>query len=167
MTTAIKLSPAQIKALNEINEHGVTNARKNTFDSIEKYTERTTDGLRPLKLNADGREALGLDDYDGIDDVELKNTVTEQYAEWEKELLVDDTEEFDRIIEKNNLMGQWRNSEVWADLSLDEVREDIKTAKPINRKARRLHTRLLASEYRRVFCPRPRKALKLTGAKGM
>lgn len=150
MTTATKLSPAQTKALTEVHELGYTNARKNTLDSVAKYI--TANGPTPedgLKLNADGLRALDLPVEDPISDAEIL------------------TDAFEAIVEKSGLMSQWSNSEVWADLSLDEVKEDIKTARPINRKARRLHTRLLTSEYRKVFCPRPRKALKLTGAKGV
>lgn len=83
------------------------------------------------------------------------------------EITVDEVEDIKAIIRKNELMSQWQNSEVWADMSLEEVKEDIKTAHHINRAARRRHTKLLTSEYRKVFCPRPRKALKLTGKVGV
>lgn len=61
----------------------------------------------------------------------------------------------------------WRGVEVWDGLTAVEIREDMETASPINRKARRTHFRTLRNAFRRANVERPRKALKLTGAKGL
>jgi hypothetical protein len=61
----------------------------------------------------------------------------------------------------------WRGVEVWDGLTAAEIKEDMETASPINRKARRTHFRTLRNAFRRANVERPRKALKLTGAKGL
>lgn len=61
----------------------------------------------------------------------------------------------------------WRGVEVWDGLTAAEIKEDMETAAPINRKARRTHFRTLRNAFRRANVERPRKALKLTGAKGL
>jgi hypothetical protein len=155
-----KLSDAQKNAVLEVIETSFpVNAKKNTLASLLKK------GLVEL---IEGTE----DNYTLSEDFarELGVGATPEITQTEEEIQADQKyfdDEFFDVFGKHNLMGQWRNSEVWADMSLEEIKEDIKTARPINRKTRRLHTRLLASEYRKMYCPRPRKALKLTGAKGM
>lgn len=145
-----KLSAAQTKALTEVHELGYTTARPNTRDSVAKYI--TSEGSK-LKLNEDGYKALGLQ-------VESREEFVPATS--------DDTDLFRDMLKKNTLMGQWRNSEeAWGELSLTEIQEDIKTAHPINRAARRLHHKALTREFRKLFAMRPRKALKLTGAKGL
>lgn len=160
----MKLSPAQTKALTEIHELGYTNARPNTINSVAKYT--TSDGGSKLLLNEEGYKALGLE-WQGAPSVVEEIMEELDTNMWGSPETDGDVEDFRNIIEKNKLMGQWKNSEVWESLSLQEIKEDIKTAHPINRAARRLHTKALTSEFRKVFCPRPRKALKITGKVGV
>lgn len=90
-------------------------------------------------------------DSDGVE--KATSFAEEPYAQWELEVM--------------GFKG-WRNTdEAWTGLSSEEIKEDIKTAFPINRKARRLHTKLLTSQYRKLMCPRPRKQLKITGKVGV
>lgn len=77
----------------------------------------------------------------------------EPYAQWELEVM--------------GFKG-WRKTDgAWDGLSIKEIKEDIKTAIPLNRAARRKHTKLLTSEYRKLMCPRPRKQVKITGKVGV
>lgn len=73
---AKKLSDAQIKALNEINELGYTNARANTLNSVSQYITSDNSGDEPrLILNTDGREVMGLPSLGAnpCDDISLPN----------------------------------------------------------------------------------------------
>lgn len=214
-----KLSAAQTKALTEVYEHGVTNARKNTFDSIEKFTMETGDPVRVLALNEEGYKALGLEwlgavstesnddggfgntpdaashpyhnqvpesveslatyygNHDTSEEMEQGEWVSNftEVLGWEpdsrEEFLPatsDDTSLFRDMLKKNDLMGQWRNSEeAWGNVSLAEIKEDIKTAHPINRAAKRAHKKVLRSEFRKLFSIRPRKATRITGKVGV
>jgi len=95
----------------------------------------------------------GGDNGDKADSVEDVKLIAEPYAQWELELM--------------GFTG-WRNTDdAWTGLTRKEIQADIKTAFGLNRKARRLHTRLLTSEYRKIMCPRPRKSLKITGKVGV
>lgn len=62
---------------------------------------------------------------------------------------------------------EWKGTEVWDGLTAAEIKEDMETATPINRKARRTHFRTLRNAFRRVTVQRPRKALKITGKVGV
>lgn len=61
----------------------------------------------------------------------------------------------------------WRGTEVWDGLTAQEIAEDIETATPVNRKARRAHYVTLRNAFRRMSVERPRKALKITGKVGV
>lgn len=61
----------------------------------------------------------------------------------------------------------WKGTEVWNGLTLAEIKDDIKTATPVGRQARRVHYRTLKNAFRRMNVLRPRKALKITGAVGL
>lgn len=61
----------------------------------------------------------------------------------------------------------WRGTEVWDGLTAAEIKEDIKTATPINRNARRTHYRTLRNAFRRQTVQRPRKQIKIAGAVGV
>ena len=111
-----KLSPAQIKALNEVHELGYTNARKNTLDSVAKYC--TADGEK-LKLNADGLEMMGIETV----------TVDDVLAEL-------NTNPLDVV---PSFPAGWamtpHNRKAWEGLTEEEIRADIATARPVaNRK---------------------------------
>lgn len=156
-----KLSDAQKNAVLEVIETSFpVNAKKNTLASLLKkglveLIEGTEDNYT---LSEDFARELGVGATPEVTQTEEEIQADQQYFD----------DEFFAMFGKYKLMNKWRNTEeAWADLSLEEIEQDIKTARPTNRKARRLQTRLLASQYRKVYCPRPRKALKLTGAKGM
>lgn len=61
----------------------------------------------------------------------------------------------------------WRGTEVWNGLTAAEIKEDMDSATPVNRKARRTHFRTLRNAFRRQTVQRPRKALKITGKVGV
>lgn len=61
----------------------------------------------------------------------------------------------------------WKGTEVWNGLTAAEIAEDMETATPINRQARRTHFRTLKNAFRRATVQRPRKALKVTGKVGV
>jgi|SRR5687768_587693 len=69
----------------------------------------------------------------------------------------------------------WKGTEVWDGLTAAEIREDMETATPINRNARRTHFRTLRNAYRRRSTKQlkdanpsyTRKALKVTGTVGL
>lgn len=122
--------------------------------------------LKPVSLEADFHHVTDgeLDDAqaihemfeeltDKLDGVDTADGLTDApWAQWELELI--------------GVTG-WRNTDVWTGLTHQEIQDDVKTAKPKNRKARREFTKAMTSVYRKEFCPRPRKALKLTGAVGV
>lgn len=77
------------------------------------------------------------------------------WADWEKEIAG-----FGATLD-------WRGTEVWNGLTAAEIKEDIKTATPINRNARRTHYRTLRNAFRRQTVVRPRKQIKIAGAVGV
>lgn len=173
-----KLSDAQIKALNEIHEHGATNARKNTFDSIAKYTENSDNPEKPLQLNTEGREILGVTSEESIESLlqgdpwKLADLIDQDIQAGYQE--IQQTQVFDSSWSDwaKELAGfgetlNWKGIEVWDGLTASEIREDMESATPINRKARRTHFRTLRNAFRRQTVLRPRKALKITGAVGL
>jgi hypothetical protein len=98
-------------------------------------------------------------------------------ADWELELLNitrDQAERFDVSLDRktNEFLGfgevyKWDNPEVWNGLTAKEIAEDLATRVPANRKDKRAQKRFLGRQWRKLFSFRPRKALKLTGAKGL
>lgn len=177
-----KLTATQVGVLIELNTVGKLpkGVRQATLDKL--FSLHMIDQNGPgqnIVLTNTGRKEIGapIHDLPEIEQTPEEIILDEEYFasnDWQgapsvvdPEVTVAEVEDIKAIIRKNELMGQWRNSEVWADLSLEEIKEDIKTAHHINRAARRRHTKLLTSEYRKVFCPRPRKALKLTGKVGV
>lgn len=190
MANPIKLSDAQVNVLVELNTNGALpkGARGATLDKLEGYgfiewdTNAdtwiiTNDGQKEIGVPVIDREAVAL--IASLDDVPAKEESTEgwmnlaeeleaqadqfpsnevfnsQWANWEKEL-----GGFEATI-------GWKGTEVWDGLTASEIREDMDTARPINRKARRTHFRTLRNAFRRQTVLRPRKALKITGATGL
>jgi hypothetical protein len=141
------------KALEEIHEHGVTNARKNTFDSIEKFTVETGDPVRVLALNDEGRGALGLP------------------IQWDAPVITEEEKTtFAEMVEAFKGIGEgWSNTQVWDGLTRKEIQADIKTAMPDNRKTRRERNRIVTNVSRRNWfrmSGESRKQTKICGAKG-
>lgn len=187
MANPIKLSDAQVNVLVELNTNGVLpkGARGSTLDKLEGYgfiewdTNAdtwiiTNDGQKEIGVPVTDREAVAL--IASLDDVSVQASMlhltaeemerlvdqfpsnevfNSQWADWEKEL-----GGFEATI-------GWKGTEVWDGLTASEIREDMDTARPINRKARRTHFRTLRNAFRRQTVLRPRKALKITGATGL
>lgn len=64
----------------------------------------------------------------------------------------------------------WRGTEVWNGLTAAEIKEDMDSATPVNRKARRTHFRTLRNAFRRLNNKQAsdsRKSLKITGKVGV
>lgn len=143
---------SDIDAIMERNNSGFS-----AFDTgvqILSDVEEIEELLQPVGFISDEEVHERFDQLtDKLDAVDTSDGLTiAPWAQWELDLM--------------GLKG-WRNTDVWTGLSLEEIEEDIKTAKPLNRKARREYTKSMTSVYRKQFCPRPRKALKLTGAIGV
>jgi hypothetical protein len=65
---------------------------------------------------------------------------------------------------------KWRGTEVWDGLTAEEIREDMDTAYPAGRAARRVHHRTLRNAFRRMAVkgsPESRKSIKVTGKVGV
>jgi hypothetical protein len=97
-------------------------------------------------------------DSDGeIKNPEWVDRYQDDWAAWEKEL-----GGFEETL-------KWSNTSMWDGLTAQEIREDMDTAMPINRKARRLHTRTLRNAARRRHNAKSwvsRKSVKICGGKG-
>lgn len=79
-----------------------------------------------------------------------------QMAEWERELMGFD------------FVSGWKGTEVWNGLTAAEIQEDMETARPVNREARRTHFRTLRNAFRRMNNQdKSRKSKKITGAVGL
>lgn len=127
-------------------------------DILEK--EETTDGWM-----GEVEEELNTNMWDApvITEEEIEqfkvmadNVKEEPLADWERELLGDDQgtwklapEQFqnDWAAWEKGLSGfgetlKWKNTDVWDGLTAQEIREDMDTALPIGRKARRERARL-------------------------
>jgi hypothetical protein len=182
----VKLSDTQHAALIEVSKLGYTVAKANTIKSLENKGLIEATSNTHHKLTVEGREALGLDEVkvlpvytDGYDlhteqaegfdttpvseifknvenaDGEYLDLYNHKWADWEREL-----GGFDATI-------GWKGTEVWDGLTAAEIKEDMETAYPVGRAARRVHHRTLRNAYRRMTVLRPRKSLKVTGAKGL
>ncbi len=98
-------------------------------------------------------------------------------ADWELDLLNitrAQAERFDVSLDRkmNEFLGfgevyNWDNPEVWNGLTAREIAEDLATRVPSNRADKRRQKRFLGRQWRKLFSFRPRKALKLTGARGL
>jgi hypothetical protein len=65
---------------------------------------------------------------------------------------------------------KWKGTEVWDGLTAEEIREDMDTAYPAGRAARRVHHRTLRNAFRRMAVkgsPESRKSIKVTGKVGV
>lgn len=147
-------------------------SRKNTIQSLEKLgliEEGEYLGRQAYFLTDAGKEAIGIVTYDEVipspDNVaaierELntsmwgENSVVpldEPLADWERELLAESfahTFNWELGEYSNTLMGfgdvyKWDNNRVWDGLTAQEIREDMDTAVPIGRKARRERAKVM------------------------
>lgn len=167
--TDLKLSDAQKNALVEVHtasgDNSKISARKNTLNSLV-----SRDLIREIggtwTTTPAGREALGIpvvevieeelntnmwdapaitdeeidifkdmtDKLSGVEDEDAQlqaYTFDKDWAMWERELCG-----FEATI-------GWKNTDVWDGLTAEEIREDMDTALPIGRKARRERARLV------------------------
>lgn len=132
-----KLSAAQEKALNEINELGYTTARSNTRDSIAKYV--TAKGPTPedgLKLNAEGREVMGLGE-ETPEEVSVPEETSETPFADGVERFQNDWTPQQKVDAGFGATLLFRNTGEWDGLTAQEIKEDIKTAIPIGRAGQR------------------------------
>lgn len=117
------------------------------FGGSEESIESLLQG-DPWKLG----EAITADEPD----LEFVDRFDSKWADWERDL-----------IGGFEMTTGWSGTEVWDGLTAAEIKEDIKTATPINRNARRTHYRTLRNAFRRQTVQRPRKQIKIAGAVGV
>ncbi len=186
-----KLSDAQNVALNEISQ-GVFKARKNTLTSLEKAKLiESGESLGVLYVLTDaGREAIGLPSEEEFS--QAVDKLNESFVEaleaelntnmWDAVDAPEQTEdeikadaeylEAEGFVQSLRKQG-WQGTEVWAGLTVEEIKEDIKTAFPVGRQARRVHFRTLKNAFRRMGNKtagvpyNSRKSQKITGAVGL
>lgn len=90
------------------------------------------------------------------DEFPTREVFDSQMAEWERELMGFD------------FVSGWKGIEVWNGLTAAEIQEDMETARPVNREARRTHFRTLRNAFRRMNNQdKSRKSKKITGAVGL
>lgn len=161
-----KLSDAQKNAVVELlsPESGLITAKPNTLKSLERKGLVTSyagggwqlaDEFRAeLNVKTGTAESVESDAETGA----KAETFEFPMAAWELELLG-----------LSELIG-WSGTEVWNGLTAAEIAEDIETATPVNRTARRTHFRTLRNAFRRLNnkqAPDSRKSLKITGKVGV
>lgn len=108
-------------------------------------------------------------------ELEPSDFVAAPFAGWELKVMATNADQFDGKIlgiikDYIATVDGWKGIEVWDSLSLEEIKEDIETATPVNRKARRTHFRTLRNAFRRLNnkqTPDSRKSLKITGKVGV
>jgi hypothetical protein len=163
-----KLSDAQKNAVVELFEGGATVAKAVTFKALERKGLVTmVDGF--WQLDAEFRNKLRGE----------ANPVEEIQAELNTNMWADPviTEEekatFAAMVETFKGVGDgWYNTEVWDGLSLEEIKEDLETAFPVNRAAKRKHFRMLRNANRRSQVATlntygySRRQIKVCGGKG-
>lgn len=196
--TAHKLSDAQKNAVVELlsPESGYITAKPNTLKSLERKGLVTSyagggwqlaDEFRAeLNLKTGTAESLEsllqgdpwkLGDATMEDEAELEpsDLVAAPFAGWELKVMATNADQFDGKIlgiikDYIATVDGWKGIEVWDSLSLEEIKEDIETATPVNRKARRTHFRTLRNAFRRLNNKQAsdsRKSLKITGKVGV
>lgn len=191
MADPIKLSDAQVNVLVELNANGVLpkGARGATLHKLEGYgfIEWDTNADTWIITN-DGQEEIGVPvtDREAVARIQELEELLKPVSV-EASMLHLTAEEMERLVDQfpsNEVFNSqwtnwekelggfeaaigWKGTEVWDGLTASEIREDMDTARPINRKARRTHFRTLRNAFRRQTVLRPRKALKITGAKGL
>lgn len=162
---SIKLSDTQHAALVEVSELGYTLARANTIKSLVEKELISPEGNTHHKLTTKGRAVLGLDNMEeSVESGGETGTAgkPDLQGDGDEALFEDDVEIFKAMAEdispetftselgvySNTLMGfgdvyKWKNFQVWDGLTAQEIREDMDTALPIGRKARRERGRLV------------------------
>lgn len=119
--------------------------------------------LQPISVNVVDREAqnapqvTAILDSDGVVKYpEWVDRFDHRWADWECELMGFD------------FVSGWKGVEVWNGLTAAEIKEDMETARPVNREAKRTHFRTLRNAFRRMNnTDNSRKSKKITGAVGL
>jgi hypothetical protein len=186
--TARKLSDAQKNAVVELLSGGFTTAKPNTIKSLENkglvinkgdfylFEESFKAELKAAYSTPEVRE-VSQEDVQSVEASYLHIT-TEELEQMTD--VVQPSTEFDRFDSKwddqfkvTAGFGEtlkWKGTEVWDGLTAEEIREDMDTAYPAGRQARRVHHRTLRNAFRRMAVkasPESRKSIKITGKVGV
>jgi hypothetical protein len=186
--TAHKLSDAQKNAVVELLSGGFTTAKPNTIKSLENkglvinkgdfylFEESFKAELKAAYSTPEVRE-VSQEDVQSVEASYLHIT-TEELEQMTD--VVQPSTEFDRFDSKwddqfkvTAGFGEtlkWKGTEVWDGLTAEEIREDMDTAYPAGRQARRVHHRTLRNAFRRMAVkasPESRKSIKITGKVGV
>lgn len=156
-----KLSDPQKNAVLEVISGETTNAKLNTLKSLEKkglifqgengwYLEGEFQlELAPiLNRNKAVFEAFDQGGVNGdADEKDVTKEVEAVQAAMFESVAQVEVFDYQLGVYTNTLMGfgdvyKWRNVIVWDGLTAEQIKEDIKTAFPINRKARRDHAKM-------------------------
>lgn len=162
--TAHKLSDAQKNAVVELLGGGFTSAKSNTVKSLEKKGLVVQDGddytFSPVfeaelkaarepsfheQLMTDDVKKLAASQGIALTDEEANQVAQEDPNPW---TLGPETFNKDWAMWELELCGfeatiGWNNTDVWHGLTAQEIREDMDTALPIGRKARRERARII------------------------
>lgn len=141
-----KLSFAQKNAVTELLSGGFTTAKPNTIKSLESkglvinhgdfylFEEEFKTQLKALYAEPE-TETQEISVVDELGDLLNSDPWAEKYqddwAAWEKEL------------GGFGELSKWQNTKVWDGLTAVEIAEDIATARPVNRQARRMSAKIV------------------------
>lgn len=171
-----KLSDAQKNAVVELLSGGATVAKAVTFkalkrkglvtkvDEVWQLDDSFKAELKEAYSQPEAREEESVESLLQGDPWKLGNTITE-FDKFD-----DNWDDLLKVTAGFGATLDWRGTEVWNGLTAAEIREDIETATPVNRKARRTHYRTLRNAFRRLNnnrTPETRKSLKITGRVGV
>ena len=133
------------------------------YSVVEYRTEDEVEDLRSLAAS----QGIPLTNEDAVEAIqnELNTNMWDEPVISEEERAT-----FAAMVETFKGVGDgWYNTQVWDSLSLEEIQEDLKTATPVNRKARREQRRLVTRAWRKVKNNNQgtvRKQIKICGGKG-
>lgn len=194
--TAHKLSDAQKNGVVELLSGGFTTAKPNTIKALVNkglvideggsysFEESFHAELREAYALPEAREEESIESLLQGDPWKIGDAITADEAdlEFDEKHSVDPetgakAEKFGfpmanwelELLGLEFLIG-WNGTEVWDGLSLEEIKEDIATAYPVGRQARRVHHRTLRNAFRRLAVsqsPETRKSIKITGKVGV
>lgn len=140
----------------------ITDAELEAAESVDDARlERQKEAFNELRDLLDGDPwELGArieeETHEAYQAIAQADVFDSSWADWEKELAG-----FGETL-------KWEGTEVWDGLTAEEIREDMDTAYPVGRQARRVHHRTLRNAFRRMAVkasPQSRKSTKVTGAR--
>jgi hypothetical protein len=194
--TAHKLSEAQKNAVVELLSGGFNTAKPNTIKSLENkglvinkgdfylFEESFRAELKAAYSQPEAREEESVESLLQGDPWKMGDAITEDEAfiilDSDGELKDAEGTKFDtfdsswtpefKVTAGFGETLKWRGTEVWDGLTAEEIREDMDTAYPAGRQARRVHHRTLRNAFRRMAVkasPESRKSIKITGKVGV